>query len=570
MLARFLPRPHRTLPHLSPSHGATRQPAAWPPRAASSIFTKGLRDGRRAYLLAGLGLGLLVLFYGVSIATNYPTAASRREAVDSLMAVPAIGAMTGVPINAQTLGGFLSWRVTNLMPLVFGVWSVIALSSTLAGEIRAGSYEVLGAMPISRRRIALEKVAAHLASLAAAAAILAALVWLTGVICARLPGDDIALADSLAQILGVALTGLVGGAIAFALAPFIGRAVAAGIGASALFAAFLLDAYRSVVPGLSGVSRVSWFTWLADERPLAGSRDVGSLGLVAGLVVLLLAVGVIAFERRDPGSTIPLPSVSLPGRRFMLGGPGREAFLETRPAALAWGVAIGIYAWLVALSSPGFVAQFGANAEAARLMDQFFPGIEWRTAGGMLQFLFFSLGAPFMALAGATLVSLLASCERERRLDLLLSSSVPRARWLIASGLGVYWSLAALTILVATAAALGAAASGDDSLQPFLGACVGGLYAIGLVGVGLAVFGLGLPGLAGSATAILAVGFVVFDLLGSSLGLPPDLLALSLTRHLGQPMAGVYDWPGMLLAAAVAIGGLLVGAWGLRRRDLST
>jgi putative exporter of polyketide antibiotics len=134
----------------------------------------------------------------------------------------------------------------------------------------------------------------------------------------------------------------------------------------------------------------------------------------------------------------------------------------------------------------------------------------------------------------------------------------------------MYGSLAALTLVVATAAAFGAAASGDDALQPFLGTWVGGLYAVGLAGVGLAVFGLGLPGLAGSATAILAVGFVVFDLLGSSMGLSPDLLALSLTRHLGQPMAGVYDWPGMLSMAAIAIGGLPVGAWGLGRRDLST
>jgi hypothetical protein len=32
-------------------------------------------------------------------------------------------------------------------------------------------------------------------------------------------------------------------------------------------------------------------------------------------------------------------------------------------------------------------------------------------------------------------------------------------------------------------------------------------------------------------------------------------------------MVGIYDWPGMATCLAVALGGVLVGAWGMRRRD---
>ena len=46
------------------------------------------------------------------------------------------------------------------------------------------------------------------------------------------------------------------------------------------------------------------------------------------------------------------------------------------------------------------------------------------------------------------------------------------------------------------------------------------------------------------------------------------VLDLSLYRHLGQPMAGVFDPVGIAAATVLAVGGLLVGAWGLRRRDL--
>jgi putative exporter of polyketide antibiotics len=568
MSARFVAVAQRALAPLSRRGRAGGRPTAGPVRGPSSVFAKGLRDSRRACLLAGFGLGLFAFMYGSSIATNYPTAASRQAAVDALQAVSAIGAIGGLPIRADTIGGFLSWRVTSLFPLVLGVWSAMALTGTLAGEIRAGSFEVLGAAPISRRRIALEKIGAHLASLAIAGLLVALLLWLTGAVWARLPGDDIGLANAVAQSFGVVLLGLVGGAIAFAAAPFTGRAVAAALGTTALFAAFLVDSYRGLIPALESVGGLSWFAWLANERPLARSWDVAAVGLVAGLVIALLAVGVVAFDRRDVGSTVRLPSLRLPGRRFLLRGPGRESFLETGPAALAWGLTIGVYAWLAAVSGPGFISQF-SDPQSARLMDQFFPNVEWRTAGGMLQFLFFSLGTPFMALAGATLVNSLASQEREGRLDLPVSAPVARVRWLVASGLGVYASLAALTLVVAAAVAAGVVASGGDAVGPFVGTWVGGLYALALAGLGLAVFGLGRPGLAAAATAGLAVGFTAFDLLGSSLRLPSELLSLSLSRHLGQPMAGAYDWPGMMLAFALAIGGLLLGAWGLRRRDLS-
>ena len=175
-----------------------------------------------------------------------------------------------------------------------------------------------------------------------------------------------------------------------------------------------------------------------------------------------------------------------------------------------------------------------------------------------------------MALVASTLVNGLASDEHERRLDLLLSTPVSRARWLVASGLGLFASLALLTLVVALLAALGAAGSGQDAVGPFVGVWVGGLYAAALVGVGVAALGLGAVELAAAVPAGLAIGFYVWDVLGSALRLPSELVGLSVTRHLGQPMAGMYDWPGILLLVTLAAGGLLVGGRGLQRRDLSS
>jgi putative exporter of polyketide antibiotics len=69
--------------------------------------------------------------------------------------------------------------------------------------------------------------------------------------------------------------------------------------------------------------------------------------------------------------------------------------------------------------------------------------------------------------------------------------------------------------------------------------------------------------------AALTVGFYLLDFLGAALDLPEEILWFSLSRHLGQPLIGEWDVPGMVACAALAIGGMLVGAWGLSRRDVA-
>ncbi len=53
------------------------------------------------------------------------------------------------------------------------LWSIFALSGTLAGEARRGSLDIVATSPFGKRRIASEKVAAHLTLLVLAMAIMA-------------------------------------------------------------------------------------------------------------------------------------------------------------------------------------------------------------------------------------------------------------------------------------------------------------------------------------------------------------------------------------------------------------
>ncbi len=58
------------------------------------------------------------------------------------------------------------------------------------------------------------------------------------------------------------------------------------------------------------------------------------------------------------------------------------------------------------------------------------------------------------------------------------------------------------------------------------------------------------------------------DLLAPPLKLPDWVHQLALTAHLGKPMVGEWDPVGIVACLAIFAGGVALGAWGVRRRDL--
>lgn len=534
-----------------------------------SIFAKGLRDSRWAIIAAGVGLGLIALVTASQVALQFPTAADRLGLIATSQELPAIiVGMLGDPINVDRLGGFLSWRVGNFMPIIFGLWSVLALSGTLALEARRGSLDFLVATPHSRGDIAASKVAVHLVGVAIAMLLLSMFTALSGVVFARLPGDEIGLLDSLSHYAGIALVALVPGSLAFALAPALGRTAAAGVGAAALFAAYIVNSYASLVPALDAIRGISWFGWTAGHRPLAGISDPTSVVAVGVLVAVLLAIGVVAFVRRDIGSSIALPTPRLSERGLGLRGPGGRSFAGRLPASIAWGVGIGLYGLIIAASASTFSDALLKIPGIQRMLEQFYPDLDLTSSSAFLQLAFVGFGLLMLGLAAVVLVSGWTSDERERRLDMVLSTPIDRRAWVVRSGLGALAALVVMTLLMAILVALGAAMDGSDVVGPFIGGLVAGLYAAAVAGVGIAVAGLVSSSAGVAAAAVLSVGSYLLDFIGTALRLPPVLLDVALTRHLGRPMLGEFDVIGTIACAVLAVGGVLLGAWGLGRRDL--
>jgi ABC-2 type transport system permease protein len=536
-----------------------------------SVYAKSLRDARLSFIvIAGL-LGAMMLIGGEAFGKAYGTPESRRELQSLIESMPPIlTALTGNPVNVDILGGSISWKYGPFFVLLAGLWSILAMSSTLAVEARQGSLDFIAAGPFGKRRIALEKLGAYLTTMLGVMAVLALTAWLDGGVFYSLPGDAISVPSAVGFALWVGLLGVVSGSVAFALAPFIGRGGAAALAGLVMVIGFLLNGYQGAVPAFSSVAWLSWFSWASQNVPLAGQFDWLSLVLVAAAAIVLMVVGVEAFARRDLGVTSSIPTPGRPPITLGLQSPAGRVFGEALGRAIAWGLGIGIFGLLMSASSRSLSdAMANISAETLQIFKNLFPNFDITTPGGFLQLLFMGYGVVVVGFAAVMLVSSWASDEASGRLEMLLATPLTRARWALAGGVGTFAAIAVMTVLVAAGIGIGAAIAGGDALAPMVGSASLGLYAAAIAGVGFAVGGLFRTSIAAEAAAGVVIATLLVDLVAPPLDLPDWVHQLALTSHFGQPMVGSWDPVGIVASLVIAVGGVAIAVWGMARRDVN-
>ena len=210
----------------------------------------------------------------------------------------------------------------------------------------------------------------------------------------------------------------------------------------------------------------------------------------------------------------------------------------------------------------------GAIPQVIEMIKQIFPNEDILSTGGFMQLAFFSEAIIVIGLAAGGFVGGWASDEGERRLELVLGAPVSRARWAIRSGAAVMGAIGVMTVVMSIGVVLGASTQAGNPLALVPGMVVLGLYGMALAGIGLAVGGLVRPSLAAPVTIVVGLAFYLVDLIGSILDLPDFIVDLALNRHLGRPILGSYDEVGIVVCVAIAVGGVVLSAIGMRRRDI--
>ncbi len=535
-----------------------------------SIYGKTIRDSRLSFIIAAGLFGGLTLVLSAAVGTVFPTVES-RHAVDKLVtSMPAsmvnlFGNATLMGAKLGTLGGYLTWKYGAVFALGAALWSILALSGTLAGEAARGSLDFVAASPFGKRRIALEKLAAHLTVLWLTMAVLAVLLMLaSNAFGDPALGDRIPLGGAIGFALWVGAIAMCFGGLTLTLAPLLGRGGSAGVAGTVMVALWVASGLDVGGP----LIELSPFHWTADHLPLVGLYDWPGVAAVLVVAVVLLALGVELFSRRDLGVTAGLSLPALPKDVLGVRGPVARAFGDQLPRALAWGLGMGVMGAFLASLAGSFARQIGGEAGLAQIFSAIFPGYDFATAGGWLQLyvVIFYIAAGF---AAATFVSRWASDETEGRLEEILAAPLSRARWVLAGGVGAIGAVILATLIVALGIGLGAAAGGATAGDALLGSASLGIYAIAIVGVGVAVGGLWRTSLAAEIAALVVIATYLIDLLAPALELPDWFHQLALTAHLGQPMIGVWDPLGIAACLVIAVGGILIGAWGVGRRDIA-
>jgi ABC-2 type transport system permease protein len=529
-----------------------------------SIYGKTIRDSRLALIVAGGLLGGLSLAMGAAISTVFPTPASRLEINALIGGIPAqMVDFFGKPVALGTLGGYVTWKYGLVFVLATSLWSILGLSSTLAGEASRGSLDLVAATPFGKRRIAVEKVAAHVTMLALALAFMAILLSVSSnAFGDPALGDPIAPLSAIGFALWLGFVALFFGGLAFAIAPVLGRAGSAGVAGIALALAWSVNGLDA-----APLAVLSPFRWTENHVALTGMYDWPAVAIVGLVALAFLATGAELFSRRDLGVTAGVGLPQLPSGILGVHGPIARAFGDQLPRALSWGIGLGVMGALLASLVGPMAVQIRGDANLLKVMQTAFPSFDLTSTGGFLQ-LFVELFYIAAGFAAATLVSKWASDETSGRLEELLATPLTRARWVVAGAIAAFLGDLILTGLFALGVASGAASGGISAGSALLGSGSLGLYAAALIGIGVAIGGIWRASIAAEIVALLVVVTYLVDLLVPALGLPDWVHQLALTAHFDQPMAGQWDGVGVVASLALAISGTLVGAWGMARRDV--
>jgi ABC-2 type transport system permease protein len=534
-----------------------------------SVFGKSVRDSRRAFIIAALFLGVFQFLILTAVSSLFATQEARDEIVQlaNQMGAAAQG-MAGNPVNIGTIGGYVSWKYGAVFTIFAAMWSILALSGTLAGEAHRGSLDILAASPLGKRRIAVEKLSAHVTLIALIVVIQTLAAWLGGMAAAKLPGDEISFGAAFGFALWISLMAIAFGSLAFVVAQYLGRAAAVGIAGGILVAGWIINGYQASVPALRPLAALTPWSWTYNHVPLASQYDWVSLAPLAIIPIVLLLLGIEAFARRDLGASTTVPLAGMPSIAVGLRGPAGRSFGERLPLAIAWGLGMGAFGLLIAAASTSLAESFAKTPDVLKAVQTVFPSFE-TSAGGFLQLmgqiLFIVVG-----LAAATLVSGWASDETSGRLEMVLATPLARARWAISTGTGMFAAVAVMTGIIAAGFAIGAASSGSDALTPLVGTLALGLFALAATGAGLAIGGVFRTSVAAEIVALLVVVTYLIDLLAPLFKLPDWVHQLALSSQMGRPMIGEWELVGVVASLALALGGMGLGAWGISRRDVES
>ena len=263
----------------------------------ANVFLKTLFDRRRAMVWWSVGMFATI----VLLLWFYPTIRDSMALTNYLAELPPAlrATMLGNFTDISTPEGYLNIEVFSmLLPLLLAILTIGLGAAAVAGEEQRATLDLLLAAPLARWRLVADKFAALLVELA----LVALVTWLSLIAGARWVGMVINPGRLAEAVIACAMFAVFMGALTLSLGCLRGgKGSSVGVASVVGLAAYLLHGLAGIAESLMPWQRFSPFTWYIGNDPLNHGLDLGHTLLLAGASLLLVLIGIIAFQRRDVG-----------------------------------------------------------------------------------------------------------------------------------------------------------------------------------------------------------------------------------------------------------------------------
>jgi ABC-2 type transport system permease protein len=278
---------------------------------------------RSLWGILGWGLSLAVL--GGYLVTFYDTLAPQQAALtEMLKAYPReLIAFFGDMANMFQPAGYLNVEFFSYMPIILGIFAIMAGSGLLAGDEENGNLDLVMAYPVSRSALFWARQAAFVLSIIA----ILLITWVGFVLLIPSTSLDISPLEMLYPFLSLLAAMLLFGGFAQLLSMLLpSRRLAAMISGLLMVASFFITSLERINPDLESIANFSPLNYYQGGMAIDRMNWEWFAGLIA-VALLFILLSWWRFERRDirVGGE---GSWSIPGLSF---GKGRKVVLNTSP-----------------------------------------------------------------------------------------------------------------------------------------------------------------------------------------------------------------------------------------------
>lgn len=258
-----------------------------------TIFWYSLGRMRGQILGWGISLGLI----GGYLISFYDTLVGQQEMLAEMIKSypPEMFAFFGDMTQLFTPSGYLNTEFFSYMPIILGIYAVLAGSGLLASDEESGTLDLVLAHPVSRAGIFFGKLAAFLVAQVAIQAITWLGFWLF------VPGTTLELTagELVLPFLSLLSLMVLFGALALMFSMLLpSRSMAAMSSGLLLVASYFITSFSKIDEDLEQLAKFSPMNYYQGGEALAGMEWGWFFGLVACALGLVLLAWWL-FERRD-------------------------------------------------------------------------------------------------------------------------------------------------------------------------------------------------------------------------------------------------------------------------------